>query len=62
MKKLHELHCNDGAGTVDIKKCKQHIATLARPTYTHDELGIWLYSLYSTDAKEDKTIAQINGF
>ena len=31
MKKLHELHCKDGAGTVDIKRCKQNIATLARP-------------------------------
>ena len=34
MNELHELHCKDVAGTVDIKKCKQNIATLARPTYS----------------------------
>ena len=34
MKKFHGLHCKDGGGTVDIKKCKQNIAILLRPTYS----------------------------
>ena len=34
MKKFHELHRKDGGGAVDIKKCKQNIAILLRPTYS----------------------------